>query len=256
MRIALTLEYDGREFAGWQRQPGRRTVQGCVEQALSQVADHPVAVTCAGRTDAGVHAGGQVLHFDTPVQRPLHAWVLGGNSRLPDAIAILAATRVTDDFHARFSALRRRYVYRIVNRRARLAIERGRHWWVHRGLDAGTMQAAADRLLGEHDFSSFRAAECQAAHPVRTLYRLDVVRAGDRLQILVQANAFLHHMVRNLVGALVEVGSGRQPPEWIDRLLAARDRTAGAVTAPAHGLEFARVDYPGRYALVGPETCL
>jgi len=249
MRLALTLEYDGHEFSGWQRQPGRRTVQGCVEEALSSVADHPVGVICAGRTDAGVHARGQVIHFNTQAERPLHAWQLGGNSRLPAAIAIVAVVPVPDDFHARFSTLRRTYVYRICNRRARLAVDRGRHWWVHRELDAVLMTEAAAHLLGEHDFTSFRAAQCQAMQPVRTVYRVDVRQQRQWLSVTVQANAFLHHMVRNLVGALVEVGTGRRAPGWIDELLTARDRSAAAMTAPAHGLEFARVDYPWRYGL-------
>ena len=251
MRIALKLEYDGSAFAGWQRQPGQRTVQQVVEAALSRVADHPVAVTCAGRTDAGVHALGQVVHFDTTARRPDHAWLLGGNSHLPDDVALRAAQPVSDDFHARFSAVRRCYLYRILNRRTRPAVERHMAWWVRNPLDEERMADAAGRLIGEHDFSSFRAAECQAQHAVRTLYRLDVARVGDELRLLVEANAFLHHMVRNLAGVLVAVGSGRREPAWAAAVLAARDRTTAAVTAPPQGLCLLGASYPGRYGLQG-----
>ncbi|HEY5790251.1 MAG TPA: tRNA pseudouridine(38-40) synthase TruA [Gammaproteobacteria bacterium] len=251
MRIALTLEYDGSDFSGWQVQPGRRTVQGELERALTQIADHPVQVTCAGRTDAGVHARGQVVHFDTGVSRPWHAWVMGGNSRLPPDVAIRSAQAVDDDFHARFSAVRRSYVYRVANQPTRPALARARCWWVHRALELEPMQAAAACLLGVHDFSSFRAAQCQARQPVRTLYRLEVTRTGSEFCFRVEANAFLHHMVRNLVGALLAVGSGAQPVTWMAELLARRDRRAGAVTAPAQGLCFDAVRYPERYRL-GP----
>ncbi len=249
MRIALRIEYDGSGFAGWQRQPGQRTVQRAVEEALSRVADHPVEVTCAGRTDAGVHATGQVVHFDTPAHRADHAWLLGGNSHLPEDAALRAVRVVDDDFHARFCAVRRSYLYRIVNRRMRPALGRGLAWWVHRPLDEARMAAAASLLLGEHDFSSFRAAECQAEHAVRTLYRLDVSRHGDEVHLLVEANAFLHHMVRNLAGVLVAIGGGAQPTGWAAEVLAARDRRVAAVTAPPHGLCFRAVHYPPRYGL-------
>jgi tRNA pseudouridine38-40 synthase len=249
MRIALQVEYDGTAFAGWQRQPERRTVQGCVETALARVADHPVKVSCAGRTDAGVHARGQVIHFDTRAARPDRAWLLGGNSHLPGDVAFGTARQVADDFHARFSAIRRSYRYLIVNRRTRPAVERGVSWWVHRPLDVARMAEAASLLLGEHDFSSFRAAECQARHAVRTLYRLDVARDGDRVALAVEANAFLHHMVRNITGALVAVGSGAREPGWLGEVLAARDRTVAAVTAPPQGLCFTSVAYPPRYGL-------
>ncbi len=249
MRIALRIEYDGSGFAGWQRQPRQRTVQRTVEEALSRVADHPVEVTCAGRTDAGVHATGQVVHFDTAAQRDDHAWLLGGNSHLPTDVALRAVRPVDDDFHARFCAVRRSYLYRIVNRRTRPALGRGLAWWVHRPLDEARMAAAATALLGEHDFSSFRAAECQAEHAVRTLYRLDVSRHGDEVRLQVEANAFLHHMVRNLAGVLVAIGGGAQSPGWAAEVLAARDRRAAAVTAPPQGLCFRAVTYPARYGL-------
>ena len=249
MRIALQIEYDGTAFSGWQRQPGQRTVQGVVEAALAKVACHPVEVTCAGRTDAGVHALGQVIHFDTPAQRPDRAWLLGGNSHLPDDVAVSAVRTVSSDFHARFSAVRRSYLYRIVNRRTRPAVERKMAWWVHAPLDEARMAAAAGLLLGEHDFSSFRAAGCQARHAVRTLYRLDVSREGEQVLLAVEANAFLHHMVRNLAGALVAVGSGAREPGWIGEVLAACDRTVAGVTAPPQGLCFHGVDYPSCYDL-------
>lgn len=256
MRIALKLEYDGTGFAGWQRQPGQRTVQQAVEEALARVADHPVQVTCAGRTDAGVHALGQVVHFDTTAARAPRAWLLGGNSHLPGDVALVDARGVDPDFHARFAAVRRAYRYTIVNRTTRPAVERNVAWWVHRPLDVERMRAAARLLLGEHDFSSFRAAECQALHAVRTLYRLDVERRGDRVLLTVEANAFLHHMVRNLAGTLVAVGSGAREPGWVGEVLAARDRTAAAVTAPPQGLCFAGVAYPARYGLGGWEPRL
>ncbi len=249
MRIALRIEYDGSGFAGWQRQPSQRTVQLVVEQALSNVADHPVEVTCAGRTDAGVHATGQVVHFDTTAQRAGHAWLLGSNSHLPEDVALRAVCPVADDFHARFSAMRRIYLYRILNRRTRPAVQRGMAWWVHKPLDVARMAEATATLLGEHDFSSFRAAECQAEHAVRTLYRLDVSRHGDEVRLLVEANAFLHHMVRNLAGVLVAIGSGTRPPEWTGEVLAARDRRVASVTAPPQGLCLRAVAYPSRYGL-------
>ena len=249
MRIALLIEYDGHGFAGWQRQPRLRTVQGVVEEAVARVADRPVEVTCAGRTDAGVHATGQVVHFDTTAHRADHAWLLGTNSHLPDDVALRAVRAVDDDFHARFCAVRRSYLYRIVNRSTRPALGRGQAWWLHRPLDTARMAEAAALLVGEHDFSSFRAAECQARHAVRTLYRLDVTRHGHEVRLLVEANAFLHHMVRNLAGVLVAIGTGTRPPEWVSEVLAARDRRVAAVTAPPQGLCFLAVTYPARYGL-------
>ena len=249
MRIALKIEYDGSAFAGWQRQPAQRTVQQAVEAALGRVANHPVEITCAGRTDAGVHAVGQVVHFDTTAHRSERAWILGGNSNLPDDIALNAVRTVTDDFHARFSAVRRRYIYRIANRCTRPALDHGMVWWVHKPLDETCMATAATALVGKHDFSSFRAAGCQAKNAVRTLYRLEVARVGDELRLLVEANAFLHHMVRNLAGVLVAIGSGMRAPDWAAEVLAARDRTVAGVTAPPQGLCFHGVTYPARYGL-------
>ena len=244
MRIALGLEYDGSRFHGFERQPGRRTVQGEVEAALARIAAAPVRVVCAGRTDAGVHATGQVVHFDTAASRPVHAWVRGTNTYLPPDVAVPWARIVADGFHARFLALQRRYRYVIVNRDTRPALLAGRAAWEYRPLDARLMRLAARHLAGEHDFSSFRAAGCQARHPVRRLHRIEVARTGDRIVIDVHANAFLQHMVRNIAGTLVAVGAGEHDPDWVASVLAARDRRAAGVTAAPDGLYLVGVDYP------------
>ena len=244
MRIALGLEYDGSRFHGFERQPGRRTVQGEVEAALARIAAAPVRVVCAGRTDAGVHATGQVVHFDTAASRPVHAWVRGTNTYLPPDVTVLWARIVADGFHARFLALQRRYRYVIVNRDTRPALLAGRAAWEYRPLDARLMRLAARHLAGEHDFSSFRAAGCQARHPVRRLHRIEVARTGDRIVIDVHANAFLQHMVRNIAGTLVAVGAGEHDPDWVASVLAARDRRAAGVTAAPDGLYLVGVDYP------------
>lgn len=249
MRIACGIEYDGAAFCGWQRQPGSRTVQGVVEQALSFVADHAVEVACAGRTDAGVHATAQVVHFDTTAERSQRAWVLGGNSRLPDDVRLLWARPVEEDFHARFSAQARRYRYVILNRPVASALARSRVAWDHRPLDAARMLAGARHLLGEHDFSSFRALACQAKHAVRTVNALEVTRSGPYLYLDVEANAFLHHMVRNIAGVLMAVGRGEQAPDWVRAVLEQRDRTRGGVTAPAAGLYLVGVRYPLSYGI-------
>lgn len=243
MRIALTLEYDGSGFCGWQSQAGGGAVQDALESALSLVADAPIRVVCAGRTDAGVHAIGQVVHFDTAALRPDTAWVRGVNSHLPASVAVRWAQSVPDDFHARFSATGRRYRYVLLNRGERPGLMAKRVGWFHRPLDADAMRAAAGLLLGEHDFSAFRAVECQAKSPVKTLRRADVTRHGDLLVFDFEASAFLHHMVRNIVGALVYVGKGAHPPEWVGELLAGRDRARAAPTFEACGLYFAGVDY-------------
>jgi tRNA pseudouridine38-40 synthase len=243
MRIALTLEYDGSGFCGWQSQAGGGAVQDALESALSLVADAPIRVACAGRTDAGVHAIGQVVHFDTAALRPDTAWVRGVNSHLPASVAVRWAQSVPDDFHARFSATGRRYRYVLLNRGERPGLMAKRVGWFHRPLDADAMRAAAGLLLGEHDFSAFRAVECQAKSPVKTLRRADVTRHGDLLVFDFEASAFLHHMVRNIVGALVYIGKGAHPPEWVGELLAGRDRARAAPTFEACGLYFAGVDY-------------
>lgn len=249
MRIAAGIEYDGTAFSGWQSQPGSRTVQGCVEQALSKVADHPVQVVCAGRTDSGVHATGQVIHFDTGASRRMRSWILGANANLPADVSVTWAQPVDERFHARFGALERRYRYVILNRMVRPALGRSRVCWDHYPLDAGLMAQAGTYLVGEHDFSSFRALACQAKHPVRTIHRLEVSRAGEYLYIDVTANAFLHHMVRNIAGVLIAVGRGERRPDWVPELLLARDRSVGGVTAPAGGLYLVDVRYPDEFGL-------
>ncbi len=243
MRIVLGVEYEGSGFCGWQSQAGGGAVQDALESALSMVADTPTRVVCAGRTDAGVHAIGQVVHFDTDAVRPDTAWVRGVNSHLPPSVAVRWAQPVSGDFHARFSARGRRYRYLLLNRAERPGLMARRVGWFHRPLDADAMLAAAGLLLGEHDFSAFRSIECQAKTPVKTLRRADVTRHGDLLVFDFEASAFLHHMVRNIVGALVYVGKGAHPPEWVGELMAGRDRARAAPTFEACGLYFAGVDY-------------
>jgi tRNA pseudouridine38-40 synthase len=250
-RIALGLEYDGTDYCGWQRQPVGRSVQACLESALTRVADHPIVVYCAGRTDAGVHASGQVVHFDTVSVRTLRGWQLGTNSLLPADSCVQWARVVPDDFHARYSARARTYVYRILNQPARSALYRARACWAPQTLDAPAMADAAGLLIGRHDFASFRAAGCQAKTSVRTLQRLQVERAGAWITIEARADAFLHHMVRNIAGALMHVGLGKAPPEWVGEVLAARDRRVAAATAPAGGLYLVAVAYAPEFALPG-----
>jgi tRNA pseudouridine38-40 synthase len=247
LRIALGIEYRGTDFSGWQLQDGARTVQDCVERAVARVADHPLRVVCAGRTDARVHALGQVVHFDTHAVRTPRAWVFGSNTHLPDDVSVLWALPVEPDFHARFSALRRHYRYVIYNASIRPAVFRSCVAWEFRPLDVESMKAAAADLLGEHDFSSFRSYACQAKHPVRTLYRLDVERHGRFVVLDVVANAFLHHMVRNLAGVLMEIGMGKRPIRWAREVLEARDRRLGGFNASPDGLYLVGVQYPERH---------
>ncbi|MFO1398057.1 MAG: tRNA pseudouridine(38-40) synthase TruA [Burkholderiales bacterium] len=249
MRIALGIEYAGSAFCGFQSQPSRCGVQDALEEAIAQIAGHPVGVVAAGRTDAGVHALSQVVHFDATVARPATAWVRGVNAHLPASVAVLWAQEVGDDFHARFAATARHYTYLLQNRPERPALGAGRVGWYHRPLDVAAMQAAAAALVGTHDFSSFRAAECQAKSPVKTLSRASVTAHDGLVRFDFSASAFLHHMVRNLVGSLVYVGAGRQPVTWIAELLAARDRTRAAPTFAADGLYFAGADYDARFGL-------
>lgn len=250
MRIAFGVEYDGSRFSGWQvQEPGVRTVQEAMETAVGRVAAGPVRVYCAGRTDTGVHATAQVIHFDTDAVRNERAWVFGTNANLPKEVCVLWARPVDDDFHARFSARRRRYRYVILNRPVRPTFLAHRVSWAFRPLDEARMAAAAAHLLGEHDFSSYRAVACQAKSPVRTLHRLDVTREGEFIFIDAEANGFLHHMVRNIAGVLMTIGSGEQPPDWSREVLEVRDRTLGGITAPPYGLYFTGVEYPERYAL-------
>jgi tRNA pseudouridine38-40 synthase len=249
VRVAIGLAYDGRGFTGWQSQPGGNTLQDRVEAALAVIAGEPVRTVAAGRTDAGVHALGQVVHFDTAADRPESAWVRGTNTGLPDAIAVQWACRVAEDFHARFSAVARTYRYVLYNHPVRPAILAGKVGWFHRPLDAERMSEAAVRLLGTHDFSAFRSAECAARSPVRTIERIRVERHGDFVVFEFVANAYLHHMVRNLVGALVQIGKGAAPPGWLGEVLAGRDRARSAPTFAPDGLYLAAVAYPERWQL-------
>jgi tRNA pseudouridine38-40 synthase len=249
MKIALGLEYNGSGFKGWQSQPGARTVQDSVEAALTKVADHPIKVVCAGRTDSGVHATGQVVHFETCAVRSIRSWVLGGNVNLPPDVAVIWAQTVVDDFHARFSAMSRRYRYIILNRRVRPALLRGKVAWQHQPLDEKRMRQAAAYLVGEHDFTTFRALACQAKNPVRTVHELNIHREADCIYIDIHANAFLHHMVRNIAGVLMTIGTGQRPPSWALGLLQLRDRTRGGVTAPPDGLYLVHVAYDLQFGL-------
>jgi tRNA pseudouridine38-40 synthase len=249
MRIALGLEYDGRGFTGWQSQADGRGVQDALERALAAIAGAEVRTVAAGRTDAGVHAASQIVHFDTDAARPDTAWVRGVNSHLPAAVAVLWARPVGDDFHARFAAVQRHYTYVLVNRPVRPALNAGRVGWYHRPLDADRMNAALAPVVGTHDFSAFRAAECQAKSPVKTLACASVCADGEILRFDFSADAFLHHMIRNLVGALVFVGSGREPATWIGELLAGRDRSRAAPTFMPDGLHFCGADYDARFGL-------
>ncbi len=244
-RIALGLSYDGTPWLGWQTQSHGRTVQDTLERALDQFIGGAVSVVCAGRTDTGVHAALQVVHLDTDVRRPEHAWVRGVNAHLPPSIAVRWACEVDDHFHARFSATSRCYVYRLLVDRVRSPLWADRAGWSFRPVSVPAMQAAARYLIGEHDFTSFRSSECQAASPVRTLHELDIRAHGRFVVMTFRANAFLHHMVRNIVGSLVYVGQGRQPPEWMGEVLAARNRSLAAPTFSPAGLYLAGIEYPG-----------
>jgi tRNA pseudouridine38-40 synthase len=248
-RIVLAIEYDGHDFCGWQWQPGKRSVQQALEHALSHVANQPITVLCAGRTDAGVHALEQIVHFDTVVQRDLHAWLLGGNSHLPPDVRILRAHYGVSDFHARYSAIARFYRYRIINRAAKPALMRGRATWCYAHLHEDVMHKAAQMLIGEHDFSSFRAQGCQSKSPVRVLHFIDVYRIEEEVVIDVAANAFVHHMVRNIAGALIEIGIGKRAGDWVAHLLMVKNRSCAGITAAPDGLYLAGVYYPKRYGL-------
>lgn len=249
MRIALGLEYDGSGFCGWQSQPSGCSVQDALQRALTSVAGHAVGVHAAGRTDAGVHALTQVVHFDTQSVRPLNAWVRGVNAFLPAGVRVLWAAAVDDAFHARFSAQRRSYQYLLLNQPVAPAVLAGKAGWFHRPLDVAAMQRAAQGLLGEHDFSAFRAAGCQAKSPVKHFYRAEVRQRGNCIVFDFSASAFLHHQVRNMVGALVYVGKGRYPPEFMVELLASRDRTRAPPTFAADGLYLTGVGYDAQWGL-------
>ena len=249
MRIALGVEYDGSQFFGWQSQAGGHTVQDALQAALSNIASEPIAIIAAGRTDTGVHALEQVAHFDTHAERPLSAWVRGVNSLLPKSVAVLWAHVVPDEFHARFSAQARSYSYFLINRPVRSAVQHGRVGWYHAPLDEKKMREAAKYLLGEHDFSSFRAAECQAKSPVKNLAQLDITRRGENIVFDLSADAFLHHMVRNIIGCLVYVGQGKRPPQWLREVLESRNRNQAAPTFAPDGLYLRRIQYEAKWGL-------
>lgn len=251
MRVALGIEYDGSHYNGWQSQKDGIGIQTILEQALSSVADHSVSIICAGRTDTGVHAIGQVVHFDTGALRTARSWVLGANANLPGDISVIWAVEVSDDFHARFSATSRAYRYIILNRPIRPAILANKVSWEHRPLDIDKMQTAGNFLLGEHDFTSYRAAQCQSKSPVRNITSLRVSRDNDFVFIDIEANAFLQHMVRNIAGVLMTVGAGEEDAAWSQLVLDKRDRTQGGVTAPPDGLYFMKVGYPESFPIPG-----
>jgi len=249
MRIALALEYDGNRFLGWQTQPGGGTVQDTLEAALATIAGERIQLTCAGRTDRGVHALEQVVHFEVAAQRPESAWVRGVNALLPESVAVQWSREVPAEFHARYAARARTYRYVLVNRAVRPALAARHAGWFHLPLDVAAMRAAARHLRGEHDFSAFRSAECQAKTPVRTLLGLEIEARGERIDFVLRANAFLHHMVRNIVGTLVYVGKGKHPPAWAGEVLESRERARAAPTFAAEGLYLERVEYEARWGL-------
>lgn len=249
VRIALGVEYNGSRFCGWQTQPAACAVQDVLELALSEIAGAPIKVTAAGRTDTGVHARGQVVHFDPHVARPESAWVRGVNALLPPAVAVLWARPVAPEFNARFSAISRHYRYVLLNRATRPGLAVGQVGWMHAALDLQSMQQAATLLLGEHDFSAFRSAECQAKTPVRTLHALQISRQQDYVIFDLHANAFLHHMVRNILGCLIAIGRGKYPPSWMAEILEGRDRKCAAPTFPADGLYLTGVEYAPHWGL-------
>ena len=249
-RVALAIEYKGTEFHGFQTQPnGVKTVQQALEKALSKVADEPITLVCAGRTDAGVHATNQVVHFDTLAKRPLKAWVMGTRPHLPDTVGVKWAADVPPQFHARFSALNRTYRYLMSDSKTSSALLHDQITWSSRPLDIDSMREAASYLVGRHDFTSFRATQCQAKSPVREIFYLHLVRRGDLIVMEVQANAFLHHMVRNIVGVLLAVGAGDKPASWVSEILAAKNRSAAGVTAKPYGLYLVSVDFPAHFNL-------
>ncbi len=249
MRYAIGVEYDGSEFLGWQIQRQEPTVQGCLERAVASVADHQARVSCSGRTDTGVHALCQVAHFDSDAHRPERSWILGLNSNLPPGISVLWIREVDDSFHARFSAFARSYRYILLNRWIRPALEARRMSWCRAPLDADRMNEAAQALLGEHDFTSFRARACQARHAVREIQQIGVTRTSDVVMLEVTANGFLYHMVRNIAGSLIRVGTGEEEVGWVKEVLEKKDRDEAAPTAPPEGLYFVGTRYPDHFGL-------
>jgi tRNA pseudouridine38-40 synthase len=254
MRVALMVEYDGSQYHGWQSQAGLHTIQQRLERALSQVAAHDVEVVCAGRTDTGVHATAQVIHFDTEKERTIRAWIHGANTYLPKDICVKWGTEITPSFHARYSALSRRYQYVILNSPIRPALNRSHVTWQYRRLDELLMHEAAQSLLGEQDFTSFRSVECQSHTAMRNVLECNVRRTGDWVLIDIVANAFLHHMVRNIAGVLMAVGSGRRSVSWVQDVLLAKDRRMGAETAPPYGLYLIEVAYPEALGIIKPQS--
>ena len=253
MKIAFGVEYEGTGYRGWQRQAQVKSVQACVERALSKVADVKINTHCAGRTDSGVHASGQVIHIQTEVSREAHSWVFGTNANLPKDISITWMRPVAEDFHARFSATGRVYSYLICNRPVRPAILHNRVTWLCRPLDHRRMQEAGRQLIGKHDFSAYRGSGCQSHTPIRKVRRLDVVRSGDLVSIVIEANAFLLHMVRNIAGVLIEIGIGKASTDWAWEVLNSRDRTQGGATASPSGLYLCQVHYPEHYGIPAPD---
>lgn len=248
-RIALSVAYDGSRYHGWQHQEEVNSVQQTLEHALTRVANHPVTVVCAGRTDAGVHATAQVVHFDTEADRTERSWVFGANSNLPSDIAVSWAKETVPEFHARFSATARTYRYLIHNQPVRPAVFHKAVSWYYKYLDADKMHAAAQYLLGEHDFSAFRGSGCQAHHAIRTMHHIEVKRQGELIIIEVKANAFLLHMVRNIVGVLTKIGVGEHEPEWAESVLYSRDRREAGITSTPNGLYLVDIDYPSHFML-------
>jgi tRNA pseudouridine38-40 synthase len=249
MRIALGVEYDGSGYNGWQSQPDVPNVQDVLQMALSDIAGESIAILAAGRTDTGVHALEQVVHFDTSIDRPLTAWVRGTNAFLPKDIAVLWAHPVPDEFHARFSAQARSYQYVLINRPSRAAVHHGKVGWFHLPLDVTAMREAAQHLLGEHDFSAFRSSQCQAKTPVKNLARLDIQQQGDTIIFNLTANAFLHHMVRNILGCLLYVGKGKYPQGWVREVLESRERKFAAPTFAPDGLYLRHIAYAAKWGL-------
>lgn len=252
MRIAIGIEYDGAAHCGWQSQSNGCGVQDKLEAALTGIAGEKISLICAGRTDTGVHALGQVAHFDTTSQRPDTAWVRGVNALLPDSIAVQWAQVVEGDFHARFSAVSRTYTYVLYNHSVRPALQTGKVGWYHAALDLGAMQMAAQSLVGQHDFSAFRAAECQAKTPIKTINYIRMEQRGGCIALTLNANGFLHHMVRNIIGSLIYIGAGKQPVSWLQELLKEKDRTRSAPTFAPDGLYLVAIEYAAKWRLPAP----
>jgi tRNA pseudouridine38-40 synthase len=253
MKIAFGVEYCGTAYFGWQRQAISPTIQECIEVALSKVADQQITVHCAGRTDTGVHAIQQVIHIETDASREEYSWIFGANANLPDDISLLWAKQVEDDFHARFSATSRVYRYIILNRPTRSGLAAGKVTWEYRALNEKHMQEAASHLIGEHDFTSYRAISCQAKTPVRHVKRLDIYREGDYVFLEIEADSFLQHMVRNIAGVVMAIGMGKEPVIWSKKVLDACDRIIGGVTAPADGLYLIKIEYPEKFDIPKPD---